>query len=99
MLTVLEPQPESLRDEALPVEVRELPADSAAPDVSLTGPNARPVREGKIGRLTECVYVRQSTEPTERTKTEARGLPLPTEALRRSYVTDWRVPSPSRSIN
>jgi IS5 family transposase len=36
MLTVLAPQPESLWDESLPVEVKELPADLAALDVLLS---------------------------------------------------------------
>jgi transposase, IS5 family len=36
MLTLLAPQPESLWDESLPVEVRELPADLAALDVLLS---------------------------------------------------------------
>src|SRR3979490_2282784 len=38
MLTLLAEQPESLWDEALPVEVRELPEDLAALDVLLSGP-------------------------------------------------------------
>jgi IS5 family transposase len=38
MLTVLAPQAESLWDEALPIEVRELPADLAALDVLLEDP-------------------------------------------------------------
>jgi IS5 family transposase len=39
MLTVLAPQPESLWDESLPVEVRELPEDLAALDVLLCDPD------------------------------------------------------------
>jgi transposase, IS5 family len=38
MLTLLAPQPESLWDESLPVEVKELPADLAALDVLLADP-------------------------------------------------------------
>jgi IS5 family transposase len=38
MLTLLAPQPESLWDESLPVEVRELPRDLAALDVLLSDP-------------------------------------------------------------
>jgi transposase, IS5 family len=38
MLTVLAPQPESLWDESLPVEVKELPVDLAALDVLLCDP-------------------------------------------------------------
>src|SRR5665213_2655887 len=38
MLTLLSEQPESLWDEALPIEVRELPADLAVLDVLLADP-------------------------------------------------------------
>ena len=38
MLTLVAPQPESLWDESLPVEVRELPEDLAALDVLLSDP-------------------------------------------------------------
>src|SRR5437588_853803 len=38
MLTLLAPQPESLWDESLPVEVKELPEDPAALDVLLADP-------------------------------------------------------------
>ena len=38
MLTLLAPQPESLWDESLPLEVKELPEDLAALDVLLAGP-------------------------------------------------------------
>jgi hypothetical protein len=38
MLTVLAPQVESLWDEALPIEVRELPGDLARLDVLLDDP-------------------------------------------------------------
>ena len=38
MLTLLAPQPESLWDESLPVEVKELPEDLAALDVLLCDP-------------------------------------------------------------
>jgi hypothetical protein len=38
MLTLLAPQPESLWDESLPLEVKELPEDLAALDVLLADP-------------------------------------------------------------
>ena len=38
MLTLLAGQPESLWDEALPIEVRELPEDLAALDLLLSDP-------------------------------------------------------------
>jgi IS5 family transposase len=45
--------------------------------VSLTDPDARPIRKGKIGKPTEFGYVSQLAEITENTKTGARGLILP----------------------
>ena len=48
--------------------------------VSLTDPDARPIRKGKIGKPTEFGYVSQLAEMTEHTKTGARGLILPASA-------------------
>jgi transposase, IS5 family len=45
--------------------------------VSLTDPDARPIRKGKIGKQTEFGYVSQLTQVTEHTKRGARGLILP----------------------
>jgi transposase, IS5 family len=45
--------------------------------VSLFDPDARPIRKGKLGKLTEFGYVSQLAELTENTKTGARGLILP----------------------
>ncbi len=45
--------------------------------VSITDPDARPIRKGKIGKPTEFGYVSQLAEVTENTKTGARGLILP----------------------
>ena len=45
--------------------------------VSLTDPDARPIRKGKIGKPTEFGYVSQLAEVTENTKPGARGLILP----------------------
>jgi transposase, IS5 family len=45
--------------------------------VSLTDPDARPIRKGKIGKQTEFGYVSQLAEVTENTKRGARGLILP----------------------
>ena len=45
--------------------------------VSLTDPDARPIRKGKIGKPTEFGYVSQLAEVTEHTKPGARGLILP----------------------
>jgi IS5 family transposase len=45
--------------------------------VSLTDPDARPIRKGKLGKPTEFGYVTQLAEVTENTKRGARGLILP----------------------
>jgi IS5 family transposase len=45
--------------------------------VSLSDPDARPIRKGKAGKPTEFGYVTQICEVTENTKRGARGLILP----------------------
>jgi IS5 family transposase len=54
-------------------------ASEPIPDrlVSISDPDARPIRKGKIGKPTEFGYVSQLAEVTEHTKTGARGLILP----------------------
>jgi transposase, IS5 family len=48
--------------------------------VSLADPDARPIRKGKLGKLTEFGYVTQLAEVTENTKRGARGLILPAQS-------------------
>jgi len=45
--------------------------------VSLADPDARPIRKGKLGKLTEFGYVAQICEVTENTRKGARGFILP----------------------
>jgi IS5 family transposase len=45
--------------------------------VSLSDPDARPIRKGKLGKPNEFGYVNQLAEVTENTKRGARGLILP----------------------
>ena len=45
--------------------------------VSITDPDARPIRKGKLGKPTEFGYVAQICEITENTRKGARGLILP----------------------
>ncbi len=45
--------------------------------VSLSDPDARPIRKGKLGKPTEFGYVTQLCEVTENTKRGARGFILP----------------------
>ena len=48
--------------------------------VSLSDPDARPIRKGKLGKPTEFGYVTQLTELTEHTRPGARGLILPPQS-------------------
>jgi IS5 family transposase len=45
--------------------------------VSISDPDARPIRKGKLGKPTEFGYVAQICEVTENTRTGARGFILP----------------------
>jgi IS5 family transposase len=49
--------------------------------VSISDPDARPIRKGKAGKPNEFGYVFQLTELTENTRRGARGLILPTPSL------------------
>jgi IS5 family transposase len=67
------------RCEKVAAQIRQRIAGEKITDriVSLTDPDARPIRKGKIGKPTEFGYVSQLAEITENTKTGARGLILP----------------------
>jgi len=49
--------------------------------ISLSDPDARPIRKGKLGNPTEFGYVAQLAEVTPNTKRGARGLILPAASL------------------
>ncbi len=49
--------------------------------ISLSDPDARPIRKGKLGKPTEFGYVAQLAEVTPNTKRGARGLILPAATL------------------
>jgi IS5 family transposase len=49
--------------------------------ISLSDPDARPIRKGKLGKPNEFGYVAQIAEITPNTKRGARGLILPTASL------------------
>jgi transposase, IS5 family len=49
--------------------------------VSISDPDARPIRKGKLGAPTEFGYVFQLTELTENTRRGARGLILPAPSV------------------
>ena len=49
--------------------------------VSISDPDARPIRKGKLGKQTEFGYVAQICEVTENTRRGARGFVLPAVSL------------------
>ena len=67
------------RCEKVAEQIRQRVAGEAIKDriVSLSDPDARPIRKGKLGKPTEFGFVSQLAEVTENTKRGARGLILP----------------------
>jgi IS5 family transposase len=67
------------RCERVAEQIRLRVADEPISDrlISLSDPDARPIRKGKIGKPNEFGYVTQLAEVTENTKRGARGLILP----------------------
>ena len=67
------------RCEKVAAQIRQRVAGEPIADriVSLSDPDARPIRKGKIGKPNEFGYVTQLAEVTENTKRGARGLILP----------------------
>ncbi len=60
--------------------------------VSLTDPDARPIRKGKLGKPNEFGYVTQLAEVTENTKRGARGLILPASTAPGNPVENTLLP-------
>jgi IS5 family transposase len=67
------------RCEKVSRQIKQRVAGEAIKDriVSLTDPDARPIRKGKLGKPNEFGYVAQIAEVTEHTRRGARGLILP----------------------
>jgi IS5 family transposase len=67
------------RCEKIARQIKQRVAGEAITDrlVSLSDPDARPIRKGKLGKPNEFGYVAQICEVTENTKRGARGLILP----------------------
>jgi transposase, IS5 family len=67
------------RCEQVVSQIRRRVAGEPIPDrlISLSDPDARPIRKGKLGKPNEFGYVTQLAEVTESTKRGARGLILP----------------------
>jgi IS5 family transposase len=60
--------------------------------VSMTDPDARPIRKGKLGKPNEFGYVAQIAEVTPNTKRGARGLILPAASLPGNPVENALLP-------
>jgi len=60
--------------------------------ISLSDPDARPIRKGKLGKPNEFGYVTQLAEVTENTKRGARGLILPPATARGNPGEDALLP-------
>ena len=60
--------------------------------ISLSDPDARPIRKGKLGKPTEFGYVAQIAEVTPNTKRGARGLILPAPSLPGNPVENTLLP-------
>jgi IS5 family transposase len=60
--------------------------------VSLSDPDARPIRKGKLGKPNEFGYVTQLAEVTENTKRGARGLILPASTAPGNPVENTLLP-------
>ena len=67
------------RCEKVADQIRRRVADEPISDriVSISDPDARPIRKGKLGKPSEFGYVTQLAEVTENTRRGARGLILP----------------------
>jgi IS5 family transposase len=60
--------------------------------ISLSDPDARPIRKGKLGKPNEFGYVTQLAEVTENTKRGARGLILPSATAPGNPAEDTLLP-------
>lgn len=66
--------------------------------VSITDPDARPIRKGKLGKPTEFGYVAQLCEVTEHTRRGARGLILPAAHARGNPSENTLLPATAAEL-
>jgi len=66
--------------------------------VSLSDPDARPIRKGKLGRPTEFGFVAQIAEVTENTRRGARGFILPAASLAGNPAENSLLPITSAEL-
>jgi IS5 family transposase len=67
--------------------------------ISLSDPDARPIRKGKLGKPNEFGYVAQIAEVTPNTKRGARGLILPAPSLPGNPGEDTLLPQTVTELN
>jgi len=66
--------------------------------VSLSDPDARPIRKGKLGRPTEFGFVAQICEVTENTRRGARGFILPAASLAGNPAENTLLPATAAEL-
>jgi IS5 family transposase len=66
--------------------------------VSLSDPDARPIRKGKLGKPNEFGYVNQLCEVTENTRRGARGLILPSASQVGNPTEDTLLPDTIKEL-
>jgi IS5 family transposase len=67
--------------------------------VSLSDPDARPIRKGKLGKPNEFGYVTQLAEVTENTRRGARGLILPAATAPGNPAENTLLPATASELN
>jgi IS5 family transposase len=82
------------RCEKVTGQIRQRVAGEAIKDrlVSLSDPDARPIRKGKLGKPNEFGYVAQIAEVTEHTRAGARGLIVPAATRLGNPAEDTMLP-------
>jgi transposase, IS5 family len=82
------------RCEKVSQQIKQRVAGEAIKDriVSLSDPDARPIRKGKLGKPNEFGYVAQIAEVTEHTRRGARGLILPAATRLGNPAEDTLLP-------
>jgi hypothetical protein len=88
------------RCEKISRQIKQRVAGEPIPDrlVSLSDPDARPIRKGKLGKPNEFGYVAQIAEVTENTKRGARGLILPAATATREPRREHAAPDDRRRV-
>lgn len=88
------------RCEKVAKQIRQRVASEPIKDriVSLSDPDARPIRKGKLGKPNEFGYVAQIAEVTEHTRTGARGVILPASSTVGNPGEDTLLPDTTAEL-